>query len=45
MRTEWLAAHVTTFGPPDIVERADLEIFLVFFLANSGRFCGRGATL
>ena len=52
MKTEWSIANVTPVGSPDReerdidrVERDILGIILDVFLANSGRFCGRGATL
>ena len=46
MRIEWLVADVTVFESPDRAGFGILEIiFGVFFLPNSGRCCGRGATL
>ena len=46
MKIEWLVTNVTVVGCPDRAERAILGVILgVCFLANSGCFCGRGATL
>ena len=46
MKIEWLVAVVTALGSPDRVECAILGMILAGrFLANSGRFCGWGATL
>ena len=46
MIIEWLVTDVTADGSPDRAEHAILWlIFAWHFLANSGRICGRGATL
>ena len=45
LKIEWLFADVTPVWSPDRAERGILEMILDVFLANSGRFCGRGAPL
>ena len=46
MKIEWLVIDVTAVGSPDRAERAILGVILAGrFFANSGRICGRGATL
>ena len=45
MKTEWLVTDVTPVGSPDRADRAILGVTLDVFLANSGHFCGQGATL
>ena len=47
MKIEWLVADVIAIVSPDRGERAILEVILAkrLFLANSGRICGRRATL
>ena len=45
MKIELLVADVTSAGSPDRAEHAILGMVLGVILANSGRFCGPGATL
>ena len=46
IKIEWLVANVTAVGSTDRAEPAILEMILAwYFLANSGRICGGGATL
>ena len=46
MKTEWLVTDEATVESPDRAEHAILEIILAgCFFGNSGRICGRGATL
>ena len=46
MKIEWLVADVTAVGCLDRAKRAILGcVWLGVCLANSGHFCGRGATL
>ena len=45
MKIEWLVADVTPGVSPGRAGRATQKMMLDIFLANSGRFCDRGATL
>ena len=46
MKIEWLVNDVTAVGSHDRAEGTFLRVVLAGrFLANSGRICGRGATL
>ena len=48
MKINWLFANVTAVGAPDRAEHATHflgDFDWAIFLANSGRICGRGATL
>ena len=46
MKIERLVPNVTAVGSPDRVERAIIGVILAgHFFGNSGRICGRGATL
>ena len=45
MNIEWLVANVTPGVFPDRVQRATQEMILDVSLADSGRFCDRGAIL
>ena len=45
MKIKWLVTNVTAVRSADRAERAILKVILAMrFLANSGRFCGQGAT-
>ena len=44
-KLEWLVTDVTAVGSPDRAERGILGDGFGPFLANSGHFCGRGASL
>ena len=44
MKIDWLVSNVTSVGSPVSAER-DIFGGNLAFLASSGRFCGRGATL
>ena len=44
MKKEWFVANVTFVGSPDRA-KCDILGMILFFSVNSGRFCGRGATL
>ena len=46
MKIAWLVADVTAVGCPVRAERAIFELIIAgLLLADSGRICGRGATL
>ena len=45
MKIDWLITDVTAVSPPDRVEHDILRMILDVFSANSGCYCGRGATL